>query len=246
MKIVPCALSRRQAPRKLRHRPDVTPPDAAGIMQAVSVLHAETLADGETLQILYEKLQKMEAEKVKTAREKDEAWYLGYANRIAGLIKEDPSCAEGEMLQKFCDAMKIDYIMVFDQNGRERACSRDYTDFTLKTGKGDCWDDFSRLLMGVPSIIRETETDTLTGLERQLIGVSLSLPGTDRHGAMVMALYPDTILPPASGYSTFAQLRSLMPEGTSCFFADAENGNILYASDSFTASRTPRSCSVIP
>ena len=205
----------------------------AGIMQAVSALHSETVAGAETIQILFDRLQAMEAEKAAAIRQKDEEWVIGYAERIAGLIREDPALAKREILQEFCGAVGADYIMVFDQDGKETACSRDYENFRLKTGKDDCWEDFSRLLLGIPSVIRDTEKDARTGLERQMIGVSLplSVNGTDRHGALVMALYPDTIREGESGTVSFEQLKSLMVEGTQCFFADAENGDILYATD---------------
>lgn len=205
----------------------------AGIMQAVSVLHSETVAGAETIQILYERLHEMETKKAAAIREKDEQWVLGYADRIAGLLSEDPALANRDMLQTFCDAIRVDYIMLFDQDGKETACSRDYENFRLKTGKDDCWEDFSRLLLGVPSVIRDTETDSRTGLERQMVGVSLPLRvnGTLRHGALVMALYPYTIHKEETGSHSFEQLKSLMVEGTRCFFADAETGDILYATD---------------
>ena len=47
--------------------------------------------------------------------------------------------------------------MTFDERGRENGCSRGYRDFTLNTGKEDCWDDFGRLLMGIPRIVRSPE-----------------------------------------------------------------------------------------
>ena len=205
----------------------------AQIMQAVSMLHSETVAGAETIQILYERLQEMETKKAAAIREKDEEWALGYAERVADLIRKDPALAKREMLQQFCDAVQADYIMVFDQDGKETACSRDYENFRLKTEKEDCWEDFSRLLMGVPSIIRDTEKDAQTGLERQMIGVSLPLTvnGTQRHGALVMALYPDTIHRAEGGSKSLEQLKSMMVEGTQCFFANTENGDILYATD---------------
>jgi len=205
---------------------------AAGLLQAVSILHSETVAGSETIQTLYENLSNLKAEKTEASLEKQEAWYLGYAERIAALIAQDPSLAEESLLQEFCDILQVDYIMTFDQRGRESCCSRGYWDFTLNTGKGDCWDDFGRLLMGVPSIIRDTETDARTGLERQLIGVCLPVEGSDRCGALVMALYPDTIGMRENSFGTFELVRSLTMEGSTTLFADAETGTILHASNS--------------
>ena len=204
---------------------------AAGLLQAVSILHSETLAGSETIRTLYANLRDLEAEKTEAIREKQEAWYLGYAERIAGLIAQDPSLAEESLLQEFCDILQVDYIITFDQRGRESSCSRGYRDFTLNTGKGDCWDDFGRLLMGVPSIIRDTETDARTGLERQMIGVCLPVEGSDQYGALVMALYPDTIGVRENSFGTFELISSLTMEGSTTLLADAETGTILHASN---------------
>ena len=204
---------------------------AAGLLQAVSILHSETLAGSETVQALYENLRNLEAEKSEAARERQEAWYLGYAERIADLIAHDPSLAEKDLLQEFCDILQVDYIMTFDERGRENGCSRGYRDFTLNTGEGDCWDDFGRLLMGIPGIVREPETDARTGLTRRMVGVCLPVAGTDRYGALVMALYPETIGELESSFGTFELLRSLTMEGSTTLFADAETGTILQSSN---------------
>ena len=204
---------------------------AAGLLQAVSILHSETLAGSETVQALYENLRNLEAEKSEAARERQEAWYLGYAERIADLIAHDPSLAEKDLLQEFCDILQVDYVMTFDERGRENGCSRGYRDFTLNTGKEDCWDDFGRLLMGIPRIVRSPEADARTGLTRQMVGVCLPVEGSDRYGALIMALYPETIGELESSYGTFEQLRSLTVEGTSTLFCDAETGAIVYAGD---------------
>lgn len=204
---------------------------AAGLLQAVSILRSETLAGTETVQALYENLKALELGKNAAAREKQEAWYADYAERIADLIALDPSLAEKGRLQEFCDILQVDYIMTFDERGRENGCSRGYRDFTLNTGKEDCWDDFGRLLMGIPRIVRSPEADARTGLTRQMVGVCLSVEGSDRYGALIMALYPETIGELESSYGTFEQLRSLTVEGTSTLFCDAETGAIVYAGD---------------
>ena len=57
------------------------------------------------------------------------------------------------------------------------------------------------------------------------------MEGSDRYGALIMALYPETIGELESSYGTFEQLRSLTVEGTSTLFCDAETGAIVYAGD---------------
>lgn len=204
---------------------------AAGLLQAVSVLRSETLAGTETVQALYQNLKTLELGKNADAREKQEAWYVDYGERIASLIALDPSLAEEDRLKEFCDILQADYIITFDERGRESGCSRGYRDFTLNTGDGDCWDDFGRLLMGIPSIVRNLETDARTGLIRDMIGVCLPAEGSDRCGALVMALYPETIGELESSYGTFEQLRSLTVEGTTTLFCDAETGTVLQSSN---------------
>ena len=63
--------------------------------------------------------------------------------------------------------------MLFDSEGRETACNADYAGFTMDSGLGENSRDFRRLLLGVPSVVHDVSTDSVTGLTRQFIGVSL-------------------------------------------------------------------------
>jgi len=138
-----------------------------------------------------------------------------------------------ERLQEYCDILDIDFIMLFDSEGKEIASNSDYSGFTMDAGLGENSSDFRRLLMGVPSVVHDVSTDPITGLTRQMVGVSLPLESDSRqkkHGALIMALVPRQL---QNGQAEGnAQLQFLDKVDRLFLFADKETGEILYANDS--------------
>ena len=172
-----------------------------------------------------------------------ENWYVTYGEQIADLISADPTLATKESLHAFSDAIGADFITLFDQDGRETLCSLDYTGFTLSQGMGENGAEFKRLLMGIPSLVHSVSTDPDTGLERQMIGVTL--PPSDQspeRGALVLALLPDTI-PAAVPYRSMNEQLAGMSAGNNiCFIASQESGEIRFAGDETLIGKTITEC----
>ena len=88
---------------------------------------------------------------------------------------------------------QIDYIMAFDENGTQTACSREYIGFSLPTDESSTFSDFRRLLKGIPSITHDPERDFITGETRAFVGMRFRIAGQDpetpvRNGALLIAL----------------------------------------------------------
>ena len=80
-------------------------------------------------------------------------------------------------------------------------------------------------------IVHPVSTDTMTGLERQMIGVTVNPSGDDEgHGALVLALIPDATAMSEETVEKEA-LSMLLPDETICFGADKRTGEILYSSE---------------
>lgn len=131
------------------------------------------------------------SERELSAQENEENWYVYYGKRIASLLQRYPELATKEKLQEFCDALQIDYIMLFDRDGNEYLCNLPYYGCSLGVGQGENGEDFKRLLNGVPSIVHPASKDETLGLTRQNIGVTLPAKDGSAPGALIMALLPE-------------------------------------------------------
>ena len=218
---------------------------AAVIVESVGQLYMELRYGRDTLRLFSGQVEKDNREQLGSIAEEERSWYLYYGEEMAALFSDYPALAAPEKLQEYCDILSVDYIMLFDSEGNESACSRDYVGFTLGDAPDDEMYDFRRLLHGVPSIVHEVSADAVTGLERQLIGVKIpaSEPGS-MHGAMIMALLPEQ----TDGRNlTSREDRVLSLEtarGTICFAADSSSGEILYASSASMLGKTVSECGI--
>lgn len=200
------------------------------VVQEVKELYVELRHGRDTLSLLSRQLEQMDGDRDDSIVRDHEDWYVGYGQRMAELLSEAPELANQEMLQTFCDDLDIDYIVLFDENGSQAACSRDYSGLTMSRGLGQDAADFQRLLLGVPSIVHKPSVNSATGLERQRIGVKV--PSADgRYGALVMALMPETTGIDVDINDIDQQISLIATDGIMCFTANQDTGAILYAND---------------
>ena len=111
---------------------------------------------------------------------------------VAEMLTDDRDLLKEDSLSEIADAVSADYIIVFDENGEELACSREYIGFSLPTAEDNPFSDFRRLLKGIPVITHEPERDFITGETRAFVGTRCRIPGDDpervRYGAVLIAL----------------------------------------------------------
>lgn len=168
----------------------------------------------------------------------EQEWNRFYAERAAELLAVNPALWDREHLSALSDAVGADHIMLFDQNGDETLCSADYVGFNLGDDDTSPLYDFRRLLKGVPSIVHIPMTGSVTGLDQQLTGARLKLPGAGgRFGALLLAM-------PAAQLERRQDLRSdldimemLTPDDCLCLGIDPESGIVVSATDPALAAR---------
>ena len=117
-------------------------------------------------------------------------WQLDCARRLGGAVELDPALATEGSLAEFNDAIGAMYLMLFDGDGNECACSGRYTGFTLGTASEDSTTDFRRLLLGVSQLVHDPAVDERTGVNTRMVGVSCRMVD-GRFGALVLAFEPD-------------------------------------------------------
>ena len=214
-----------------------------GQFQMLDVLHEDSIQGAKSINRLFEYLQDSTTERLEYDKKQEAEWDVYQGHRIAELIFRRPETATREKLQEYCDILSIDYIMLFDSEGRETVTNSDYTGFTMDAGLGENSADFKRLLKGVPSVVHEASTDSVTGLKRQMIGVKIpgaAGSGEAPHGALIMAIQPKNTL--KSNEELSRQLQFINNGDRLCFFTDPETGVIQYASDTSLIGKKVTEC----
>ena len=199
------------------------------LIESVGQFYVELRYGRDTLNIVSRQLETTIRNEKENAVREGEPWYTYYGEEMASLLAEYPDLASRETLQACCDALELDYIMLFDADGMLYCSSGDFSGLTVTNEKNNELYGFHRLLYGIPGSIRlDTTADGVTGVERHLIGVKISDAFHGKHGALIMALMPETVAEWSSLPDGDQPL--IAADGTYCFAADSGTGEILYSS----------------
>lgn len=244
------AQSARYTPKKLRVRMNYAAVISViaifvvtTVVQGVGQLYTELRYGQDTLRVLSKQMERTDYRQNKRLQRIQEDWYVFYGKTMAALLAEYPGLATSGTLQTWCDILNVDFIMLFDNQGKETLCSQDYVGFTLDRGLGQNSSEFRRLLYGMSSIVHEPSTDSITGMERQMIGVKLPTSGfEDQHGALIMALLPEQTKQAVDLYHVDDRLALLQTNATLCFNANATTGVIQHAGDTSMIGQTVEEC----
>ena len=156
--------------------------------------------------------------------------YVNYARRIADLLAKYPELQTREALQEICGFVGADYLMLYDDSGRETLSNAPYVNLAFGYNTESPSYDFRKLLMGVPSIAHDAALDEQTGLERQLVGVRMDDGDTsDGYGALIMAMVPDSRYDNVMSVDRLIQ--AMTPADGLCLALNPETGDIMHASD---------------
>ena len=146
--------ARRYSPRKLRVRmicAAVTGAFAvfvvASILQGIGQIYVEAKYGQDTLDTVVRQMELSTSAVDVGDDRRQEEWYVYHGRHMASLLKAHDGFATKERLQSWCDILNIDFIMLFDAEGNETLCNRDYSGFTLNKGLGSDPSDFRRLLL---------------------------------------------------------------------------------------------------
>ena len=184
-----------------------------------------------SLSVMEKRVKESTTQKSKTIEEVKNT-YVSYAEVIAKVLSDNPMLAEPETLKEFNDLIDADYIMIYDNSGKEVVSSSKYVDLVLgKTAESSTY-EFRRLLKGIPVVTHDVAKDEETGLTNALIGVRLELaedPG--KYGALLIAV-PKKKLTADNLEPMNDVMKSLVAEGSFAFSVDPEKKTIVNSSKS--------------
>ena len=142
--------------------------------------------------------------------------YLQHAALIRDLLVRNPSLQTKDVLAEMNSLIGADYIILYDQYGREMLCSKNLYGLELGESEESGTGKFRKLLRGVEAVSAVPAVDELTGLERELYGVTFPLDGVDNGcGALLLAVDPAGISSLTSE-STDDLMKMLVTQGMLC------------------------------
>ena len=98
--------------------------------------------------------------------------YLSKAQVAAYIIDNNPELATRAKLQELADALQIQYVFTFDDQGVMTATNSSFTNFTLSEDPEEQSYEFRKLLQGVEYLVQEPQPDEVSEELRQYIGVT--------------------------------------------------------------------------
>ena len=198
--------------------------------KTISNLYHESVSNRSALQVLMTRYSN-NVQQTSTYQKDEEDKLEYFAERTAKLLSVNPEYRSHAFLEKAAEIIGCDYIMLFDQKGKEIAASNSYTGFMLGTKEDDPTTDFRRLLHGVDSIVHEPEVEPVSGNLEQLAGAGVRLNEEGQFGAVILAADPERTWMTAEK-SEMAEFINLITAADSISaIADKETGVIRYSSD---------------
>ena len=183
-----------------------------------------------SLKVLEQRIKENDKRKTKTVEELKDT-YAAFAEAIAQVLTEKPELATKETLKEFSELIGADYIMIFDNKGKELLSDSQYVDMVLGTTPESATYEFRRLLKGIPVVKHDVVTDPETGLTHAMIGVCLkSIWEEGEYGALLVAVPKDKIAAD-NLESTNGIMQSLVFDGTLAFSVNPKTQMIVNASD---------------
>lgn len=200
--------------------------------QSLSNLNMEMIANQNALKELMGRLTAMESGGKSDYEINEEEWYVYYAERIAGVISEKMSLQTPELLGKINDLAGSEYIMVFDSQGEEIACSSGVIGYSISNT--DVLSEFQPVLSGAPTVITVPVTDPVFKKDMQYIGTRIPLMNEGKkpvYGLLLLAVDAEKAWQEAETREINDFLENLVPERNLFIVIDKFANRVAFSSE---------------
>ena len=158
------------------------------LVYALNDLYDDTVKGKGWLKVLDESLR-LYTERINNNSVRFKNIYLEYGTTVAELLDNYPELREKHVLETLSDTIAASSITLYDANGNETVSSGDFIGLELGRNEKSTTFDFRRLLRGVPHIVHDEETDEVTGLREDRIGIRIQdTSDPSRYGAMIISI----------------------------------------------------------
>ena len=159
--------------------------------------------------------------------------YLKKARIISHILSTHPELQTKEELAKLTDIFKLQYIMLFDREGKETLSDSGIMGFEISDDPNSQSYAFRVLNYGIPYVVQEARPDDLTGEYHQFIGVTMTNAEGEYDGFLQIAVSPEKlqdIIEEVSFSNVLAN--AVTGSGDVIFAVDKDSGRFIYAPDS--------------
>lgn len=116
--------------------------------------------------------------------------YLNKAQVAADILSANPQLRTRTELAELSRVLGVEFIMLFDKDGREIVSDSSYVNFQVSDNPKDQSYAFGKLLQGAEYVIQEMMPDEISGENRQYIGVLMKDGQGEADGFLQISVYP--------------------------------------------------------
>ncbi|QOL35408.1 mechanosensitive ion channel [Bifidobacterium lemurum] len=139
-------------------------------MQTLFALSSESLVNADRASSIAQTMSNT-TKRANSLKQEYNTRYLNKVKVAAYVLDQNPELANKSDLTQLADALGVDMISVFDEDGVRTASTEPDRSFTLSENPEDQSYAFRQLLQGVESLVQDPTEDDSTGAMRQYIGV---------------------------------------------------------------------------
>ncbi len=155
--------------------------------------------------------------------------YVSKGETAAYILGKRPDIFEDkERLAALSRAIDVEYIFVFNADGKIAATDSPYTNFVLSQDPADQSYEFRQLLQGVPYLVQPAQKDDV-GVYRQYVGVTIRDENGDANGFVQVSVRPELLENAMEQLSLGAVLQNIRVGVNGFAFAiDRDTKNFIY------------------
>ncbi len=155
--------------------------------------------------------------------------YVSKGETAAYILGKRPDIFEDrDRLAELSRAIGVEYIFVFDRDGKIAATDSPYTNFVLSEDPSEQSYEFRQLLQGVPYLVQPAQKDDV-GVYRQYVGVTIRDEDGRANGFVQVSVQPELLANAVEQLSLRAVLQNIRVGVNGFAFAvDRDTKNFLY------------------
>lgn len=161
-------------------------------MQTLFSLSLRSISNNRLVEDVRETFAENEAE-VELLTSQYDRRYLNKAQIAADILSGNPQLQTKTELAELSRVLDIEFIMLFDQNGKEILSDSNYVNFQISDNPEDQSYPFGKLLQGADYVIQEMMPDEISGKNHQYIGVMMKDTQGEADGFLQISLYPEKL-----------------------------------------------------
>lgn len=119
--------------------------------------------------------------------------YLNKCQMAAYILSGNPQLQNREDLADLSRVLDVEFIMLFDSQGRETVSNSTYVNFEISSDPQDQSYAFGKLLQGVEYVVQESMPDEISGKYHQYIGALMYDGQGSPDGFAQISLYPERL-----------------------------------------------------